>query len=237
MHVFVNMFMVRHVLKIDREAIAIFRDRHDKTSEFERHMWSLFATKRLDIRDVDPPLQLDELIVLPSSGVSRLNYYNNPSRLSRLVVDFSEFVTKNTLRGKSNDVLISRRAPYMRDGSLYHPGRALRNWKEVTDELEEKELQVRPVDFSASRTRDILSLVRSADALVGVHGAGLVWSVFMRRGSKLFEVFGGNRGRENTHYKKIATYVDLEYDCTTVPRLHCGEECRSKMARFIKGPG
>jgi len=47
----------------------------------------------------------------------------------------------------------------------------------------------------------------SADILMGVHGAGLTHCLYMRTGSALIELFGGNRGRENRHFDTLCSMV------------------------------
>jgi hypothetical protein len=47
--------------------------------------------------------------------------------------------------------------------------------------------------------------------MVGVHGAGLIWSAFMPVHGGLIEIFGGDRPSYNRHYHNVASLADLHY--------------------------
>ena len=53
---------------------------------------------------------------------------------------------------------------------------------------------LRALDFSELNLRESVLAVRHTDVVVGVHGAGLVWSMFMEpKQSGLIEIFGDDR--------------------------------------------
>ena len=49
------------------------------------------------------------------------------------------------------------------------------------------------------------------DLMVGVHGAGLQWSAWLPGGSPLVEIFGGDRGPPNVHYRNMAGAMQRPY--------------------------
>lgn len=237
MHIFVNFFWVRKLLGLG-EGLVVLHDKFgNANNEFQKYMWSLFSRDLIHMRDIDNELHFDRLIVLPSSGVSRLNYYNNPFRTSRVVLEFSRFVISH-VRSERDDrmnIIISKRGVYMRNNKAYNPGRSLSNWNELIPNIQANipAANLKLVDFSSLKLRKLLTMIDNSQALVGVHGAGMVWSTFMRQRAKLFEIFGGNRGVANRHYKNIAKYVNLTYEYHFSPGLRCDSACENKLIHFL----
>ena len=61
------------------------------------------------------------------------------------------------------------------------------------------------VDFGQLSTRESIQVVSQSDIMVGVHGAGLIWSAFLPIHGGLLEVFGGDRAKNNRHYHNVAS--------------------------------
>lgn len=59
--------------------------------------------------------------------------------------------------------------------------------------------------------KDQVKIVFHADILIGVHGAGLTYSMFMKPESHLVEIFMDDRTSVNMHYRSIAKWTNLNY--------------------------
>ena len=57
--------------------------------------------------------------------------------------------------------------------------------------------------------REQLDMVANTDILIGIHGAGLTWSIFMKPNSRLIEIFPGNP--KNDDYRKWCTLTGVKY--------------------------
>lgn len=68
-------------------------------------------------------------------------------------------------------------------------------------------IRFRPENYSTFKEQ--VEIVDQAQIMVGVHGAGLVYSLFMSPGSHLIEIFMDDRGPMNRHFYNIATWMDL----------------------------
>jgi len=86
------------------------------------------------------------------------------------------------------------------------------------------------VDFGTLSTFESIRLASQSDIMVGVHGAGLIWSAFLplttaqtqyninsssssssSSSSGLVEIFGGDRNPDNRHYHNIASLMGIQY--------------------------
>jgi hypothetical protein len=124
----------------------------------------------------------------------------------------------------------SRRSYCCRNGSVWTPRRIMGNetqWIESMGTLLGPGYNITTVDFGTLSTLESIRLVAQSDIMVGVHGAGLVWSVFLplslgkpgsnsssnsnSANSGLIEIFGGDRNPTNRHYHNIASLVGIEY--------------------------
>mmetsp|Transcript_4998 Transcript_4998/g.4927 ORF Transcript_4998/g.4927 Transcript_4998/m.4927 type:complete len:138 (-) Transcript_4998:315-728(-) len=98
------------------------------------------------------------------------------------------------------------------------------------------------IDFGTITSKESIRLVQKLNVLVGVHGAGLIWSAFlnqqqhttnnndtitntlngrsstssnnMNMNNGLVEIFAGDRGPTNYHYHNLASLVDIQYPST-----------------------
>ena len=144
--------------------------------------------------------------------------------------------TKNNNNNRTIQILWSSRQPYCcKNGSISTPKRIMGNetgWIESMGTLLGPGYSITTVDFGTLSTLESIRLVAHSDIMVGVHGAGLVWSVFLplplgRPGSNsnsnsnsansgLVEIFGGDRNPHNRHYHNLATLVGIEYRETKI---------------------
>ena len=69
------------------------------------------------------------------------------------------------------------------------------------------------VDFANLTLYESVKVASQSRIMVGVHGAGLIWSGFLKsdRHAGLLEMFGGDRGPANRHYHNIASLADIHY--------------------------
>ena len=66
--------------------------------------------------------------------------------------------------------------------------------------------------------KEQLEIIANTDILIGVHGAGLSWCIFMKNGSTLIEMYPGNSNTDNyIRWCKIANinYKRLRVNITT----------------------
>ncbi|XP_037043643.1 beta-1,2-xylosyltransferase RCN11-like [Bradysia coprophila] len=70
-------------------------------------------------------------------------------------------------------------------------------------------IRFRPENYTTFKEQ--VQIAVKANIMVGVHGAGLVYSRFMSPGSHLIEVFMDDRSSANRHFHNIATWVDLRH--------------------------
>lgn len=114
---------------------------------------------------------------------------------------------------KSSKVIWSSRGMHSRgDNKNYSPTRSVLNEREMVDELSSTTNKaITIVDFGKLTAGESVRLVSDSDYMIGVHGAGLMWSAFLPRHSVLVEIFGGDRGSNNRHYHNLASLSDLHY--------------------------
>ncbi|XP_037037948.1 beta-1,2-xylosyltransferase RCN11-like [Bradysia coprophila] len=67
----------------------------------------------------------------------------------------------------------------------------------------------RPETYKTFKEQTVIAV--QGNILVGVHGAGLVYSMFMTPGSHLIEIFMDDRNSMNRHYHNIAMWMGLQY--------------------------
>ena len=181
-----------------------------------------------------------DFIEAPGSGLSMLNTVTDgwlrgvggrhdcESPLLQAIVTwirnrFEESWEKTALKAKQEDdrihVLWSSRKPYCcrNGGKIFYPKRALANETQWIDALGKAlgsdKYKVTGVDFGDLTTSETIKLVEQQNILVGVHGAGLMWSVFLpqQKNSGLVEIFMGDRDEGNNHYHNIASLAGLNY--------------------------
>jgi len=96
---------------------------------------------------------------------------------------------------------------------MYTPSRSLVDEEQFVDALRERTgLSIRVVDFGLLSAKESVQVALNTDVLMGVHGAGLMWSAFMVPGkSSVVELFGGDRSANNRHYHNVASLAGLRY--------------------------
>ncbi|OEU18063.1 hypothetical protein FRACYDRAFT_238496 [Fragilariopsis cylindrus CCMP1102] len=149
----------------------------------------------------------------------------------------------NNSKDKDNtiiQILWSSRGPYccQNNGQLYTPDRMIRNETLLIKKIEHR-LNNYIVDNNTSTSS---TNTNKSHILVGIHGAGLIWSTFLlRRQQKqqkqqnnnkhnnnsalvpggstiirpgLVEIFAGNRPPMNRHYHNLASLCNIQYQST-----------------------
>ena len=91
--------------------------------------------------------------------------------------------------------------------------------------------------FDKLSLQAMLKLMQHTDVLMGVHGAGLAWQLFMRRPRAVIEIFGGDRGPENRHYHNIAMFLGHHYQEMNQPSLKCTDSCISQVVSMMQNAG
>ena len=97
---------------------------------------------------------------------------------------------------------------------IYTPARSFVEEKELVHNIGLKlgnNYKIKIINFGGIPPRESIRIASQSRILVGVHGAGLVWSGFMSPHSGLLKMFGGDRGSGNRHYHNIASLADIHY--------------------------
>lgn len=69
--------------------------------------------------------------------------------------------------------------------------------------------------------KEQLSIAANTSIMIGVHGAGLSWCVFMEKNSKLIELYPGNSNTDN--YIRWCNIANIKYSRMTVEKMSPGE--------------
>lgn len=135
------------------------------------------------------------------------------SFVNRVKTHFGVSFDDNHYVVKDNPTIVwSSRGVHTRgDNRQYTPTRMLLDEDELLASLQQHGYDIRKVDFGRLSAAESVAVVSAADVMIGVHGAGLMWSAFLPRHGGLVEIFGGDRGQNNRHYHNVASLSDLHY--------------------------
>ena len=82
-----------------------------------------------------------------------------------------------------------------------------------------------------------LEVIAAADILLGVHGAGLTHVMFVPQredgGAHLIELFCGNRGSVNTHYRLIAAWKGVGYSSLSLGRCRVAQSQLQQLRKML----
>ena len=121
---------------------------------------------------------------------------------------------RHYLKKKTPTIIWSSRGVHSRgtNNKNYKPSRMLLDEKQFLTALrDETGYDIKTVDFGHLTAEESIRTVSGADIMIGMHGAGLMWSAFLPRHGGLVEIFGADRGPNNRHYHNVASLSDLHY--------------------------
>ena len=180
---------------------------------------------------VDFPYQGTSIMVTKTDGALRGRGIDHHCK-SEIFRGITDFIRTNLgISDLSNDanvsnslqVLWSSREPFCcnpNTGEIYTPSRSIANEQKLVEAVQTSlgsRYNITMVNFGVNMTSsDSVKAAYNADILVGVHGAGLVWSAFTKPHTGLVEMFGGDRDSTNRHYHNIASLADIHYRSLTL---------------------
>ncbi|KAL7533916.1 hypothetical protein ACHAXR_005525 [Thalassiosira sp. AJA248-18] len=143
------------------------------------------------------------------------------SELFRGIIEWMRSNLVGISEPKNNDgkiqILWSSRGAYCcrPKGKMYTPTRNIAEEEALVRAVQSSlgsQYNITRVNFGNNMTTvDSVRAASNSQIMVGVHGAGLVWSAFLKQHSGLVEIFGGNRNSGNRHYHNIASLGDIHY--------------------------
>ena len=108
------------------------------------------------------------------------------------------------------------------------PGRRIKNWQEISEVLEKNGFSI--VELESFCFSDQTQLFHNADAVVGMHGAGLTNLLFCHAGTKVLELVSPNWS--HWIYWNLASSLHLNYHYLFgIPELLDEKFCRSNEAK------
>lgn len=101
-------------------------------------------------------------------------------------------------------------------GKIYKVKRSIANEDELVRQVGEalgSGYNITTVNFGSLTLLQSVKIASQSNIMVGAHGAGLIWSSFLKleQHSGLLEMFGGDRSSGNRHYHNLASLADIHY--------------------------
>jgi hypothetical protein len=130
--------------------------------------------------------------------------------------------TKRLRFGPVKKVFWSSRQPYQR-AKLTQVHRAMPDEEFFLKSLQSalgSNYELISHDFGNYTWGESIKIAGTGNAMVGVHGAGLQWSAWLPRGAPLVEIFGGDRGPSNKHYRFLSKALGRPYSSCNAPNGH-----------------
>ena len=85
--------------------------------------------------------------------------------------------------------------------------RRITNIEQVKERL--SRFRINYVSLENYSIKEQLDIVSNSDILIGVHGAGLTWGIFMKEGSQMIEIFPGNSNVDD--YRRWCKIANIKY--------------------------
>lgn len=118
---------------------------------------------------------------------------------------------KHAISAKSFTLLFISRQQYL---STRNITRVLKNEDIIIETIKNTFPSLNVVIFrpeNYTTFKEQVAIAIQGNIMVGVHGAGLVYSLFMSPGSHLIEIFMEDRNSLNRHFHNVASWMDLTY--------------------------
>ena len=213
-----NVFLVCNMFYLDPLSVTIlWIDGHPK-SEME-DIWTKLFKRVTRAGDIKEPVTISTLFWNIMGYNSPM--HNNELKKIPLLEEFRKFVISSynieevrKLNCSSVRVMFIWRRNY-----VAHPRnpqgrvqRKIQNEKELETSLKSKfsSLSIRGLQLDTYSMREQLEFVTDTDIMIGMHGAGLVHSLFLPPHGALVELFPNQLSRL-THFRSIALWHGLKY--------------------------
>lgn len=246
MHAMFNFYVITKHLRMDRP-VVIFKDRWsgDGGAHGDMVMWKTLSRHVLT-GDLDK-YRFENAVYIgtPSKCIINAIPMNMPAGVCpvELYKEFTRDVAKmlgaaGRVSNPKIRVLWSSRRPYWRNGAIRNVNRMVPDEEKFLNVLRVAlggRYQVLSYDFGNFTHDESIRAALQGDIMVGVHGAGLQWSAWLPQEAPLVEIFGGDRGPSNIHYKNMAKAQGRPYKSCNWGDLHKWKiECVVKSIKSFK---
>ena len=127
-----------------------------------------------------------------------INFYNEPK-----IYDFKKYIFNNYNLNQEKSKINEKKILFIeRSGK-----REITNMSYVKQKLQGCNIEYIFLEKHSIRTQ--IEKYMNADIVIGVHGAGLAWCVFMKRNSLLIELYPGNSNTDN--YIRWCNIAGVQY--------------------------
>lgn len=140
-----------------------------------------------------------------SIKVKNLKYVNESINFTKEEPLFQRFKTHilNNFNIESKKRQIDKTVTFiLRAGT-----RRITNIEQVKERL--SRFRINYVSLENHSIKEQLDIVSNSDILIGVHGAGLTWGIFMKEGSQMIEIFPGNSNVDD--YRRWCKIANIKY--------------------------
>lgn len=131
---------------------------------------------------------------------SSIEFNNEP-----LFNNFKEFVMKNLKVQYSTNIYEKRVTFILRRGT-----REIMNIDEVREKLSRLPTKINYIYLEDYSIREQLEILANTHLLIGMHGAGLTWGIFMKTRSIMIEMFPGNASSND--YRNWCRVANIQYN-------------------------
>ncbi|XP_061185499.1 EGF domain-specific O-linked N-acetylglucosamine transferase-like [Saccostrea echinata] len=198
--------------------VVIFVDTHQEKTILQE-LWETLFQEVVHIKKATATLHFGTLIMVNSGYDGYLSHFQLP-RLP-FISEFTQFVAnkfricnnKKLNCSSINILIILRQDGRNEDGSVKVTERKFYNERKLLSEIK-KSLpahRVRGVRLESFPIRTQFSFISQTDFLVGMHGAGMTYALFLPEHAGVLELFNANRDTGNLNYRTISKWRKLFY--------------------------